>query len=463
MNPAFRRAAAVTLALLFVGCFIYCYEKYLSPVWGYYGFTQTTAPDLSLLLTAIAVAVLPALLLPTRATRASVVLTWMLYANVYVPSTLIPVLRGVNDVSRLYEVLFAFTVAFALIAWQYRIGLLQVPRVQMTPSAFKVTILVVGMIAILLLVFDARESMRLVAFTEVYVKRAATTSTALMNYVILFVCGYLLPVVLVVGLLRKKRWWVVAAVAGFVALYAISSLKCVILIVPVIVVVAVFERIIRRHVAVLVIAGAIASTALAFIGDCLVPGNLASTLVLMRVFGLAGLTTDQYLQFFDTEPLTYFSHLNVLQSFMSYPYSRPIYFELGMAFYGNPDLSQNTHTFAQDGLTALGIPGVAFMGLVLAVVLYFVDSVAGTTKVQFGVAALMSQVVNLTNGSLFTALLSGGFGLVILTLWVLPAEYCDRDRNRKSIRPSLLDSPGYLSLQSFSDAGRRRLRQPTSS
>jgi hypothetical protein len=91
-----QRAWLVLGIVLFVGSFQQVYLKWLYPVFGYYGFENST-PAMSYLLLAWCLSVVPALWMPIRLNRPSQLIYWVLYLTVFIPSMFVPLYVGLQN------------------------------------------------------------------------------------------------------------------------------------------------------------------------------------------------------------------------------------------------------------------------------------------------------------------------------------------------------------------------------
>ena len=146
--------------------------------------------------------------------------------------------------------------------------------------------------------------------------------------------------------------------------------------------------------------------------------RFVSSNVLLRTLGVPGLLTDQYYEFFRANPLTYLSHVKVLNLFAPpYPYETHILFVIGEYFYDNPELTANAHFWASDGLVAFGLPGVLVVSLLCAGVFYVLDSAAARQHTGQVALTLLVSGVTLSNLNLFTTFFSGGLFAFIVLCW----------------------------------------------
>jgi hypothetical protein len=142
-------------------------------------------------------------------------------------------------------------------------------------------------------------------------------------------------------------------------------------------------------------------------------------LVFFRTFGLAGLLSAQYYYFFDHNPVTYYSHIKGLNLLIHYPFKYPLGTEIGYYYYF-PLVDTTAHFWATDGLAALHLPGILIASVVCAFVFWLIDSVGQELDIKFVALTMFYATYSLANLSLFTTLLSGGLGLLILFLYWMP-------------------------------------------
>ena len=139
-------------------------------------------------------------------------------------------------------------------------------------------------------------------------------------------------------------------------------------------------------------------------------------IVNFRILSVPHLLYVQYLDFFTYHPLTYGSHARVVSEFITYPYEREIPLIIGEYYYPGSRMNANAGTWAQDGVAGFGIPGIVLISCLLSAVMMLLDFVARPHNSRWVGTALAIVILFLSNTSLFTTLLTGGLGLVILFL-----------------------------------------------
>ena len=144
------------------------------------------------------------------------------------------------------------------------------------------------------------------------------------------------------------------------------------------------------------------------------------SLMFMRTFGTPGLTMAWYQDFFQRNPLTHYSHVTGVNWFVQYPYMNPIGIEIGTSYSGDPTLDANANFWATDGLAASGLIGVVLVSIFCAFLFWVLDSVASKHELPFTALLISFTALNLANLSIFTTLLSGGLGFLIVILYLMP-------------------------------------------
>ena len=147
--------------------------------------------------------------------------------------------------------------------------------------------------------------------------------------------------------------------------------------------------------------------------------NLSNPLVfgiaaifIMRTICVSGWLTQLYLHFFDSHPYTYFSHINIVNFFSSsYPYKNV----LGRAVsYG--EFNANATFWLTDGISSCGLLGIIVISIVFYYFLQLLNAVTKNYDNKTVVLIFIPAISAMLNVSLFTSILTGGLGLLILFL-----------------------------------------------
>ena len=435
LSPRSQRIVVVLGVVAYVACFRWMYENYLYPTFSYLGFDYNVPPGAYVAL-AWGLAIIPSLWMPIKLTRPSQLAYWVLYITVLIPSMFVPLYAGIDsptDVKYLMLVLFA---GFAITGSSYLLPRLQL-RIRKIPRRLfwkAVGGIAVGLAVWMFIVF--RHHLQIVSFLDVYDLRDAANDVAegsQVNYAFMLLTGAINPFLMGCGLYCRRRWLFIAGAAGQLLVYSVGGTKGSILSV---LFVLCFYLLFKRRT--LLFGTGIVLASLSVIGGLCVsyewahedPGLLQSVIlfvVLMRALSINGLLSAQYYNFFQSNPLTHLSHIKGVSWFVHYPYQYPVGQEIGLTFSGTTNLDATAHFWATDGIGGFGLPGILLASIFCALVFWMLDSVSRRHDPRLVALVTTYAAYNLANISIFTTLLSGGLGLLMIMLYVMPPEPMMRD------------------------------------
>ena len=410
----------------------------LSEWWTYAGFAFQSIGWLTAPL--VLVSATPFIFLNESPKSVSSFACWILSFTLFLPALIIPQIQGwvSHEAAPLLFILTYISIlGFVIIA--------NLPVKTFKPFAidqkffwYAIFFVWIAIHGFVILYFGA--SLSIVSLDQVYEQRATTAkvSSSLVGYVLSNASGALNPFIIAASI-RERRWaYLTLGVIGQVIVYSAFAGKIVI--VFALVVAASFllfdgrNRLRPERLSGVMIAVAV-------IGLFAIParGNVAGQLVdvldliYMRTLYLPGVLVGAYSDFFSRFPVTYFSHTWFGAIFVDYPYGNLSIGQVIGAFV-TPGASlydfnnYNANFIASDGVTGLGMAGIPVIFVIAAIILrtmsYFLDGV----DIRVRYAALVPFVMWLSDGSLFTAMLTGGGAAImaLLLLWqgthVLPSS-----------------------------------------
>jgi hypothetical protein len=434
------RFSLVLAMFVYIACFQWMYINYLEPTWAYFGFEYYAVPTRYVLLSWI-LSLLPCLWMPMRLQRPSCLIYWVLYVTVFIPSMFVPLHAGLNSGQEVAPLMWTFSAGFMITGLSYLVPLVRLRTPKISRNLFWQIFgfTAAGLALWMAVVF--RSNLHLVSFLDVYDLRDASNDLAegsLVNYAFMLLTGAINPFLMGCGLYLRKRWLFVAGAAGQLLVYAVGGTKGSILSIFFVLGFYLLFRIrnlLFAHKLAFSALALLASACLLFLWTGRNPGPIQAVglfVVLMRTLSINGLLTAQYFNFFQSNPLTYYSHIKIVNLFVHYPYKYAIGQEIGVAFAGTPDLDATAHFWATDGIAGLGLPGIVLMSILCAFVFWILDSVAGKHDPYLAALVTCYAGYNIANISLFTSLYSGGFALLILTLYLMPRV----DRSDSLLAPS---------------------------
>jgi hypothetical protein len=418
------RIFLVAGVLVFVGLFQLIYVTWLYPVFGYYGFDNSDPSWMSLAI-AWLLSALPSLWMPIRLTRPSQLIYWVLYLVVYVPSMFVPLYAGLESTSDVLRVMFALFIGLAILGSSYLCPLVPIRYPGLPRPIFKAAFasFAVALVAWMVVVF--RGHLQFVSFWDVYDLRFAANDVmegSLVNYAVMWLTAVVAPVCMALGLYSRRPIVLLTGVFTEVLVYSATAAKAALFAICVVLIFYVLLRS-KEHLFGVKFTWCCALLLFAlFLARSLdnAPVTWALSIVLMRTFGNSGLMTTWYSDFFERNPITHYSHVTGVNWVIPYPYKNPLGIEVGSFYSGDPTLDANAHFWATDGLAAWGFSGIALVSVLCALLFLVVDSAARRHDVRLAALLVSFAAVNLSNVSLFTSFLSGGLGLLIVAMVMMP-------------------------------------------
>jgi hypothetical protein len=438
------RATVVLTIGFYIALFQWVYVEYLFPTFDYLGF-GFNAPSPRYRLLAWVFALSPCLWMPLRLSRPSQLAYWVLYISVFIPSMFVPLYAEMEPDREIAVLMLVFFLGFLVIGLGYRLPLWKISAVPLSPRVFwKGFGTLFAAVAIFLMVIF-RSSLNFVSFNDLYDLRAAANDITndFADFAFMLLTGAISPFFMAYGLFYRRPGLFLWGAAGQLLAYGVGGTKGSVLSILFIPAVYMLLRA-RRFPFGVVFSLACCALLAVFAGAYLLAGkepgvalSMAMFVVFSRTLGMGGLLTAQYYDFFQSNPFTYWSHLKVVNWFVQYPYRYPVGQELGLAYVGTIRLDATTHFFATDGIEAAGLPGLFLIACFCAFVFWVLDSAAQKHDPRLAALVTTYAAYNLANISIFTTLLSGGLGLLILMLYLLaPVALAPDGAGRMSKRPS---------------------------
>lgn len=434
-----QRALLIFSVLAFIACYQWVYIHWLYINFSYLGYDYNPR-SIGYMLLAWMLSALPSLWMPLTLARPSQLIYWVLYLTVFIPSMFVPLFAGINPPTEVAKLMLTLFVGFAITGISYRLPLLKLRSPRLPKSLFWYGFILVTSIFTVSLIVGFWGHLHIVSFSDIYdVRNEADTvmEGTLLNYPLLLLSCAINPFLMGWGLYHRRASLFVTGMLGQVLVYSCFGTKASVLAVLFVLGFYLLFRVGRIPFALkltwaLVALFVVLSLSFILAGD--EPGLILTatlTLVFMRTFALPGLLTAEYYYFFQHNPLTYYSHLKGISSIITYPYNHYLGTEIGYYFYGI--LNDTTaHLWAMDGLAALGLPGILLVSAFCTFVFWMLDSFAQKHDPRLAALVITYTAYNMANLSMFTTLLSRGFGLLMVILYLMP-----REESKVSLEPMI--------------------------
>jgi hypothetical protein len=411
------RAAAIAAALVYVGVLMWVYTTQIAPLYSYYGLIDADPePMATLIVTALAA--LPAAWLPISARRPSFIVLWLLYLVGYVPVIVVPLyLEG--DLATVLPFDLALVGSMAIFALIVRLPPVPISVPHLSLAAFTQLMLILGLLSLAYIVatFGVQPPPSL---SSVYTRRAefstAVGGAAAGGYVVPWTANAINPILMALGLVRKRAELLVLAVAGQLIIYSATGFKSVLFSIALVPMVYVVISIARRSFGLLATLAAPVILLLAVAGNSLT-GGVALSLA-RRVFTTPGQLTWYYFDYFSVHPPYQFSHRFLGWLFPS-QYSVEPAALIGSVYFPQSNPSANANLWA-DAFANFGIGGIVGFSVVFGLVLLVVDGLGLRRDARIVGPLMAISGLNLASTALFTNLLTFGLGLSCVLIALMP-------------------------------------------
>lgn len=406
-------------SVTYAAALIYCLAKYAAVEWPEYGFSfgGVNIFDVCVLCTALAIW---AAVLPKKIHRPSSLFLIVTYLFVCVPAVVAMVSLEGSSEGFYYPLLFSLTLGFALaclvtrsFSWQ---GLPRKDSAQLLPFF---VIAWVACLAVLVLSFGPVMSFS--GLDDIYAQREQGKARNLFEGYVQTYFGYVFsPAILAFGLVRKSYFLAMMGVLGSVVLYMITAEKAVFMY-PLFMVSLYFVLRSRSGLFLSPSIIALSFSTLLLLATLLYSDSSIASFVAwylgVRSLLVPGAFIAHYSAFFNDFGYTLGTHITGINmlidipvQFASHPRWPSIGHLVGEDYLGIPTLNANASFIASDGLASFGVIGVVVVMLLFSLFLVVLDRVTRGVQPSLSLIILLPLALTLTNGSIFTALLSfGGF------------------------------------------------------
>lgn len=435
MYSKISRISLILSALFYAAALNYSHIVYLNPIWGYFGFTYNFFewPEIAF---ALFLAIVVAFVLPTKLERPSCIIILLLFVVVYIPTIVITLGLNERSIARYGVSLLMLSLAFVVVCLVNRSTYLSIVTTQMPGKVFNRLFLCCWLVMFIILLYNFSSIMKLSGLDDVYEQRAAGTSTnIIIGYIQTYFSNVFSPGLISLGLVLRKRWFILIGCIGCLAIYMITAQRTVFLLPIVIIglnyVLKSTSPTIRSSAfLIFLLSITVIFCSLFYVENDMV--SFLSTYIIFRTLAVPGLTFSQYFDVFGTYGLTWWSHIKGIDLLIAAPdfFAQHQFWPqlgriVGDTFYDNAENNVNANLFSSDGVAAAGSGGVLLIGVVAAVWLKLLDWAARGWDKTLVILLTVPLGLTLTNGPLATTLLSFG-GL----FWIAIFYFCKPSAQR---------------------------------
>lgn len=409
--------AACAVTALFV-LIAWSYDSQVAVVYAYEGYLSR-APDPAWAVVNLLLALTPLLWLPLRPHRASSVTLWVLYLFTLVPicavASLVPTRSQATS-----TLLSAWSVAFLFLAslgQHVRPGSVIPSPLSGSRGRTLFAVGAVALAALLLATFGFPTRLLSLGGTSsqrLEFREVLADAHPSFGYLVTWSQTVVAPLLLVSGIARRRWAWVLAGGTFFAWWYLINGSKQALAAAP--------------FIGLLYIAGArqargstYATAAISLLGVSVggyaITGNAyALGLISERLFAVPGVLSAYYFDFFLQRPPVLLRD-GLLSSASASPYTEQTTYLIGQEYLGRAAANANANVIA-DSFANFWFAGLV-AAVVLAVVLWVLDSVTVELPTGPVAASLCLILLALMNVGLTVALVTSGMGLIIVCFWLV--------------------------------------------
>ena len=425
-SPRVSNAAAIFPVCTMFVLVYWSYKAQVFPTYAYEGY-RFREPDPAWLLGALILSLVPLLWLPAHPRRASAVTLWIIYLFAVVPiCCLAPALPMRSE--RWMFGLAAWSVGFLGVA-----SLSQVPRVvpipgpRLAPRRARLVMLVACVTVFLVLIANFGFKIGSPDLSTIYTQRLSfrtilENSNPALGYLVTWSQGVLAPLAIAAALWRRSIVWMALGTSILVWAYFVTATRQALVAIP-------FAFILywagsrRMNGAAYAVAGtgliAVSAATFAVTGNLYALGSISE-----RLFAVPGVLGGYYFDYFaDRPPVLLRDGIGGVLS--SSPYPREMTYQIGLEYLGRAEANANVNVIA-DAFGNFWFAGL-IVALVLACLLWLLDDVTVQLPLGPTMASLVLVLLALLNVGLTVAVLTSGFGLIIVMFWLFGAGLFDAE------------------------------------
>ena len=419
--------------VVYISAFLFSYEQWVVPRYEVWGMSYRDIPA-GYTLTSWILCLVSAIWIPRDLARPSQLLFFIQYFLIFIPTSFILYHSGRPELppEEVFVIVLALFSGLTILQLSYQLPLLDIKRHGIPSKAFWSIFWcgTAGLFIYLLTVFGS--FFKLADFQAIYDVRSEgdklveASGSSFAGYSKMWLSGFFLPFIFSIGIFHRRWYFIVLSAAGYFYLLGITGAKSIM-----------FAMIYLSAIYFLVRSGGknagikipIYFTVLLLLPLIIIVSGAEETsiytwyiaIIHSRTFTIPQLSIGQYYDFFKIHPLTYGSHVNGINLFVTYPYDTDIPRTIGRYFY-DAELTANVNMWAQDGIASLGLIGIPIVSGIAAVTFWIFDSIAKYHDIRFVTVALGSIALSYANISLFTTIVSAGLLLLTIALYFFPED-----------------------------------------
>ena len=417
----------------FLTVFAHAYYGY--PVYGYLGMPYTPL-GIEHYMMLLVLAGIPGFFLKQRATKPGDFAVSVIYFFCYIPAISLGTCSGLLVGEAYAAHILCLFIGFCTLQYLAQMPVSSFRRPHIRPAAFICIVLFFYFWFLAWIVAENYSTMRLAGFFTVYDQRSVGgQAIGTSGYALGMLAGAVNPLLMSYGLFGKRRFLLFLGIVGQFVCFSVAANK--IMIFAVIYIPVMYFLVGRRagHLShkfppivwmgpaymFLLLVGL--GFATIYFQTLSINADAFASQLLMRLILLPGSVTTQYAVFFQTNPLTYMTHVGFGRFIADSPYAQEVSLVLG-AYLADQDrgMNANVNFFAYDGIASFGPIGMIVMGFIVGATLSIANRLVRRDMLHVVLVSMSALSFQMAEGSYFSAMLTYGGGLLFALFFLMPYD-----------------------------------------
>ena len=424
------RIVVFLVSCLYVLSLVNLLANYASVEWAIYGYSYSEIEFIDLLILT-AILITWALVVPKRIDRPSSLVLIIIYIFVCLPAVV--AILGFEKIptNKYYLLLLVLTLGFSLSCLLTKgFKRYSFDSAREYSKKFIPFLIFLWVISFGVLLYTSASLMNFAGLDSIYEQREIGAAKNLFEGYIQTYFGYVIsPALVVIGMHRKNYLYVGLGFIGALVLYLITAEKAVITY-PVFIIAFFYILNIKANCYNTAVFIMLLFSLFLFFAVNFYERNEAAAFVAwylgIRTLLIPGAFIVHYADYFSETGYTYLTHVSGISSFINIPAQYltdarwpSLGLLVGEDYLNIPTLNANANFMASDGLASYGVVGLFISLMLFAIFLIVLDKATQGIKNSISLPILLPIALTLTNGSLFTVLVSFGglFWIIVFKLF----------------------------------------------
>ena len=420
-NAQVSKQRLVMMALVFGYAFLLNADYYWveAPVHSDTGFVINT-PSFWFVIAGYALAMIPALWMPTSIKFPSQIIYWWLYVVVFIPSMFVPYHVLSNKPQEVIVLQLALLAVLGLLQIFYFLRPIELPKLAINQRTFDLVWAAVLVLAVITLAITHGFDFD-IPFADIYLRRfearLSLPSGSFLSYIAALVYGAFVPISLAKGLSEKKISYLVMGIVAGLAVFILTALKSVIYLPFLFLAVRIALQRFPARFGYLMLIGPMVLLGLSMIEYTNLGTNYFSTYGAHRLLFVPAQLTAYHWQYYSDNSLAMFSN-TIIGQLMGSERSLPPGQVIGQVYFNSATNNAGANIWAS-GFADLGYAGMVVVTICAGFIFRIIDGLS--TTVAFLTACLTCVFIGAVwaESGLLTSFLSSGVLPCLLVLYFL--------------------------------------------